>query len=93
MMKKCNMCNTDNPIDAKYCRWCGCKIVNTPKKDIYVSNENQTSEVIWKIIWSILIIGLAIWLICTFNLVGKTGVIVGGGYILKEIWKDIWQDS
>ena len=89
MSLKCNECNTDNPVDAGYCRNCG-KLMVSPNK-ISLNNNSSSSEaskVVWKVLGTIFIIGLAIYLICEFSIAIKTGVIMGSFAALREIWKD-----
>ena len=91
MVKRCSKCNTDNPIDAKYCRWCRMLLIQSggPKeKESSPSGiQSERTGTVAKVVFSIVIIALAIYLIYVFNMVGKTGVIVGVGGVLREIWK------
>jgi len=91
MVKRCSKCNTDNPIDAKYCRWCGMLLIQSGGPKVKESSPSGTQSertgTVAKVVFSIAIIALAIYLIYVFNMVGKTGVIVGAGGVLREIWK------
>ena len=91
MVKRCSNCSTDNPIDAKYCRWCGMLLMQSGGPKVKESSTSGTQSertgTVAKVVFSIVIIALAIYLIYVFNMVGKTGVIVGAGGVLREIWK------
>ena len=49
--------------------------------------QSERTGTVAKVVFSIVIIALAIYLIYVFNMVGKTAVIVGVGGVLREIWK------
>ena len=91
MVKRCSKCNTDNPIDAKYCRWCRMLLIQSggaKVKEYSPSGiQSERTGTVAKVVFSIVIIALAIYLIYVCNMVGKTGVIVGVGGVLREIWK------
>lgn len=46
--------------------------------------QSERTGTVAKVVFSIVIIALAIYLIYVFNMVGKTGVIVGVGGVLRE---------
>ena len=45
--------------------------------------QSERTGTVAKVVFSIVIIALAIYLIYVFNMVGKTGVIVGAGGVLR----------
>lgn len=90
MVAKCKKCDTDNPADTEYCRNCGKHIMRFRVSDIDTPSppSNETNPLVWKVLGTIFIIALAIFLIYELNSVGKTGVLMAGFYSLREIWKD-----
>ena len=56
-------------------------------RNIASGTQSERTGTVAKVVFSIVIIALAIYLIYVFNMVGKTGVIVGAGGVLREIWK------